>query len=100
MGFAEIGCMVVSREYRSQGRGDAMLGYLERLSVHCGCTSVFVLSTQTMDFFAERGFKEVSVDTLPPSRKAVYNYERKSKIFMKKIEDARDLDAAELWWNR
>ena len=28
-GFAEIGCLVVSKEYRSQGRGDAMLGKSE-----------------------------------------------------------------------
>eukprot|EP00559_Dactyliosolen_fragilissimus_P005387 CAMPEP_0184867584 /NCGR_PEP_ID=MMETSP0580-20130426/27144_1 /TAXON_ID=1118495 /ORGANISM="Dactyliosolen fragilissimus" /LENGTH=723 /DNA_ID=CAMNT_0027367963 /DNA_START=105 /DNA_END=2273 /DNA_ORIENTATION=+ len=96
-GFAEIGCLVVSKEYRSQGRGDAMLGYLERLSVRCGCSTVFVLSTQTMEWFVERGFKEVGVNELPPSRKAVYNAERKSKIYMKTFKDDRDLDAAELW---
>ena len=99
-GFAEIGCMVVSKDYRSQGRGDAMLGYLERLSLKCGCSKVFVLSTQTMEWFIERGFTEVNVDILPPTRKAVYNAKRKSKIYMKEIEDDRDLDAAELWWNR
>jgi len=99
-GFAEIGCMVVSKEYRSQGRGDAMLGYLERLSLLCGCQTVFVLSTQTMEWFVERGFTEVNVDSLPPARRATYNYERRSKIYMKKIQDERDLDTAELWWNR
>jgi len=99
MGFAEIGCLVVNKDYRSQGRGDAILGFLERLSVQCGCSNVFVLSTQTMQWFVERGFKEVGVDSLPPSRKAIYNYQRKSKIYMKKIESDRDLDAAELWWS-
>jgi len=99
-GHAEIGCLVVSRDYRSQGRGDAMLGYLERLCLQCGATKVFVLSTQTMEWFVERGFKEVTVDALPPSRRAVYNYDRRSKIYMKKIDGDRDLDAAELWWNR
>ena len=58
MGFAEIGCLVVKKEYRSQGRGDAMLGYLERLSVQDGCTNVFVLSTQTMEWFVERGLDQ------------------------------------------
>lgn len=99
-GFAEIGCLVVNREYRSRGRGDAMLGYLERLSVENGCTTVFVLSTQTMEWFVERGFEEVGVDRLPPSRQATYNRNRNSKIYMKKIESLRDLDAQELWWNR
>ena len=99
-GFAEIGCMVVKKEYRSQGRGDAMLCFLERLSVMCGCPNVFVLSTQTMEWFVEHGYSAVDVDQLPPSRKAVYNYRRRSKIYMKKISNIRDLDAAELWWNR
>lgn len=100
MGYAEIGCLVVKKEYRAQGRGDAMLGYLERLSVQVGCTNVFVLSTQTMEWFIERGFKEVPVDALPPTRQAVYNYRRKSKIYMKTIQSERELDSSELWWNR
>jgi amino-acid N-acetyltransferase len=99
-GFAEIGCLVVNKDYRSAGRGDAMLGYLERLGVMHGCTSIFVLSTQTMEWFVERGFQEVVVDRLPPSRQATYNYDRMSKIYIKKIESLRDLDASELWWNR
>jgi amino-acid N-acetyltransferase len=99
-GYAEIGCMVVKKEYRSQGRGDAMLCFLERLSVMCGCPNVFVLSTQTMEWFVEHGYTAVDVDQLPPSRREVYNYERRSKIYMKKINNIRDLDAAELWWNR
>lgn len=97
-GFAEIGCLVVNKDYRARGRGDAMLGYLERLCLMKGCPTVFVLSTQTMEWFVERGFEEVGVDKLPASRP--YNHERKSKIYMKKIESVRDLDASELWWNR
>jgi amino-acid N-acetyltransferase len=99
-GFAEIGCLVVNKDYRSRGRGDAMLGYLERLCVLNGCATVFVLSTQTMEWFVERGFEEVGVERLPPSRRQTYNYARRSKIYLKKIESLRDLDASELWWNR
>ena len=58
------------------------------------------VGTQTMEWFVERGFEEVTVDKLPPSRRAMYNYKRASKIYMKKIESSRDLDASELWWNR
>jgi amino-acid N-acetyltransferase len=99
-GFVEIGCLVVNKDYRSAGRGDAMLGYLERLCLLNGCTNVFVLSTQTMEWFVERGFEEAVVEQLPPSRQATYNHARKSKIYLKKIESDRDLDASELWWNR
>lgn len=99
-GFAEIGCLVVSQDYRHRGRGDAMLGYLERLALINGCRSVFVLSTQTMDWFLERGFDAASVEQLPKSRQATYNHQRASKIYLKTIETQRDLDASELWWNR
>lgn len=99
-GFAEIGCLVVNKDFRSRGRGDAMLGYLERLCLINGCTNIFVLSTQTMEWFIERGFDEADVSQLPPSRQATYNHKRASKIYLKKIESARDLDASELWWNR
>jgi len=99
-GYAEIGCLVVSPAYRARGRGDAMLGYLERLCVHKGASVVFVLSTQTMEWFIERGFDEVPVEMLPPSRQATYNKDRASKIYMKKIDSVRDLDASELFWNR
>lgn len=99
-GYAEIGCLVVSPAYRARGRGDAMLGYLERLCVQRGASVVFVLSTQTMEWFIERGFAEVPVEMLPPSRQATYNRDRASKIYMKKIDSVRDLDASELFWNR
>uniref|UniRef100_A0A7S2UF80 amino-acid N-acetyltransferase n=1 Tax=Attheya septentrionalis TaxID=420275 RepID=A0A7S2UF80_9STRA len=98
--FAEIGCLVVSKEYRSQGRGDAMLGYLERLCLQSGATKIFVLSTQTMEWFIERGFTAAKVEDLPPTRAAVYNHVRRSKIYLKNVDSDRDLDASELWWNR
>ena len=99
-GYAEIGCLVVNPAYRAKGRGDSMLGYLERLCVQGGSSIVFVLSTQTMEWFIERGFDEVGVDMLPPSRQATYNKMRASKIYMKKINSIRDLDASELFWDR
>ena len=98
--YAEIGCLVVNKEYRARGRGDTMLGYLERLCFLNGATTVFVLSTQTMEWFVERGFSQVTVDELPPSRQATYNRKRNSKIYMKDITSSRDLDQSELWWNR
>jgi amino-acid N-acetyltransferase len=98
--YAEIGCLVVNQEYRARGRGDAMLGYLERLCFLNGATSIFVLSTQTMEWFNERGFEQVGVEALPPQRQATYNHKRASKIYMKEITSSRDLDQSELWWNR
>jgi len=53
-----------------------------------------------MQFFVERGFREVGVEALPPSRQAKYNYARRSKIYRKRIKDERDLDEDELRWDR
>lgn len=52
-----------------------------------------------MQWFLERGFDEVGVDSLPESRRELYNWQRKSKIYMKSLKTSRDLDAEELFWN-
>jgi N-acetylglutamate synthase-like GNAT family acetyltransferase len=44
-----------------------------------------------MQWFLERGFEERGVEALPESRRDIYNWERKSKIYMKDITTARDL---------
>lgn len=99
-GYAEIGCLAVQSDYRQLGKGDAMLSYLERIGITSGASSLFVLSTQAMQWFIERGFNEVGIDDLPLSRRAIYNHKRRSKIYMKKIEGMRDIDAEELLWDR
>jgi amino-acid N-acetyltransferase len=52
-----------------------------------------------MQWFIERGFEEAHVDVLPESRRSIYNWQRKSKIYLKKLQTQRDLDAEELFWN-
>jgi len=52
-----------------------------------------------MQWFLERGFEEVSVEALPEERQQSYNWQRKSKIYMKYLKTTRDLDAEELFWN-
>jgi N-acetylglutamate synthase-like GNAT family acetyltransferase len=54
---------------------------------------------RTMQWFLERGFQEVAVDALPKERQALYNWQRRSKIYMKKLKTSRDLDAEELFMN-
>jgi len=99
-GYAEIGCLAVEKSYRKSGKGDAMLTYLERIGLKSGAGSLFVLSTQTMQWFIERGFDPVTVNDLPLSRREKYDHNRKSKIYMKNISGIRDLDAEELMWDR
>jgi amino-acid N-acetyltransferase len=49
---------------------------------------LFVLTTRTAHWFVERGFNEVALDQLPDEKKALYNYERRSKVFMKTLDGA------------
>ncbi len=57
------------------------------------------ITTSTMQWFLERGFEEVGVESLPESRRDIYNWQRKSKIYMKNLSTSRDLDAEELFWD-
>ncbi|MFI3219775.1 MAG: amino-acid N-acetyltransferase, partial [Methylococcales bacterium] len=48
--------------------------------------SLFVLSTQTMHWFIERGFLLSELNSLPEPLKVLYNPQRNSKILCKTIE--------------
>jgi len=50
-----------------------------------GLKSLFVLSTRTTHWFIERGFAEADVATLPERKAALYNYDRRSKVFSRSI---------------
>jgi len=95
---AEVSCLAVDPKYRGAKRGDAMLTYLERVAVGLGLMEVFLLSTRTIGFFAERGFREVSPSWLPPERH--YDAVRKSRVFSKTLSGTRELDAEELYWDQ
>ena len=36
-------------------------------------------------WFVERGFVETGIDVLPLAKQQLYNYQRRSKVFVKKI---------------
>jgi amino-acid N-acetyltransferase len=43
------------------------------------------LTTRTEHWFLERGFIEQDVNKLPQGKKQLYNLQRRSKVFLKKI---------------
>lgn len=94
--WAELGCLAVHPDYRKQGKGDALLGYTERLAYGRGVRHLFILSTVTFQWFLERGFSEVAIDKLPESRRARYDHERNSKVYLKVLEGGRAVDEAEV----
>ncbi|HEB56286.1 MAG TPA: amino-acid N-acetyltransferase [Gammaproteobacteria bacterium] len=83
--ISELACLAVHPDYRTQGRGKALLSYIEKQSSQLGINRLFVLSTRTSHWFREHGFKPGSLDRLPIKRQALYNYQRKAKVFIKDI---------------
>jgi amino-acid N-acetyltransferase len=82
---AELACMAIHPDYRSAGRGEALLEYMQFRAQEKGFKQLFVLTTRTAHWFLERGFTEASVDKLPKAKQGLYNYQRRSKVFMKKL---------------
>ena len=80
---AELACLAVNPYYRDGGRGERLLAFVEKRAKERGFKTLFVLSTQTTHWFIERGFIESDVARLPESKQALYNYERRSKVFTK-----------------
>jgi amino-acid N-acetyltransferase len=44
-----------------------------------------VLTTRTAHWFQERGFNAASLKELPVARQELYNYQRRSKVFIKTL---------------
>jgi amino-acid N-acetyltransferase len=82
---AELACMAVHPDYRGAGRGEALLEYMQVRALGKGFKQLFVLTTRTAHWFLERGFTEAGVDKLPKAKQGLYNYQRRSKVFMKKL---------------
>lgn len=82
---AELACVAIHQNFRGGGRGDRLLNhcieYAQSLEIH----SIFVLTTRTEHWFVERGFLEASIDALPPAKQQLYNFQRRSKVFVKPI---------------
>ncbi len=81
----ELACLAVNPFYRDGGRGERILGFAEKRAREKGFKTLFVLSTQTTQWFVERGFVESDVSKLPQEKQALYNYSRRSKIYSKPV---------------
>ena len=84
---AEMACLAVAPEFRRAGRGDALLGAVEAAARELGLVSLFVLTTRTAHWFIERGFTLGGPDDLPAPRQDLYNWQRRSKVLVKRLED-------------
>lgn len=77
----EIGGLVVDDMYTNLGIGKKIISYLIEQAYTFKLKSVFALTTQTSDWFAQLGFSAATVDDLPPQRRERYDKNRNSLIF-------------------
>ena len=82
---AELAGLAVNPFYRDGGRGERIVNHIEKRAKDKGMKSLFVLSTQTTQWFVERGFVESDVSRLPAEKQAKYNHERRSKVYTKSL---------------
>ncbi len=84
--LAELACLVVHPDYRANGRGDSLLEAIELRARQGGIKRLFVLTTRTSHWFRERGFAGIELARLPVKKRQLYNYQRKSKAYIKVID--------------
>lgn len=80
--IGEMACVAVHPDYRSSSRGEMLLKRVENHARQMGLTRLFVLTTRSIHWFQERGFKPAEVDVLPIQKQEMYNYQRRSKILI------------------
>ena len=84
-GLGEMACVAVHPDYRSSARGEMLLQRIEQQARQMGLKKLFVLTTRSIHWFQERGFVPAEVDVLPRQKKALYNYDRRSKILVAEL---------------
>ena len=82
---AELACLAVQDGYHKRGYGDALLNRIIVEAHTQGLSRLFVLTTHAAHWFVERGFKEADVGQLPTQKKLLYNYQRRSKVFVRDL---------------
>ena len=81
----ELACVAVLKEYQRDGRAKKLLSHIEKNGGELGMKEIYALTTRTAHWFLEQGFTESTVERIPANRKALYNYQRNSKIFIKTL---------------
>ncbi len=82
---AELACLVIHPDYRTGGRGDDLIKFITKIAKEKHLQQLVVLTTQSIDWFKERGFTLGKIDDLPEKKKALYNFQRNSKVLFKQI---------------
>ncbi len=82
----EIAAIAVTESYAQLGIGKKIVSYLLRRAAGARMRRVFVLTTQTADWFLQLGFRPGGVEDLPARRRETYNRRRNSRVLVYELE--------------
>jgi amino-acid N-acetyltransferase len=83
--MGEVACVAIHPDYRKGNRGGRLITALEEEAKQLELCSIFVLTTVSGHWFQEQGFIELPMYKLPEGKQKLYNFQRKSKVFIKEI---------------
>ena len=86
-GSGEIAAITVDSRYDRLGIGYKIVSYLVDTAVSEGLKSVFVLTTQTSDWFQRLGFTEADLGAIPAEKRERYDRNRNSRIYRRILTD-------------
>ena len=80
-GQAEIAAVAVDENYAHMGIGPKLMDSLIEQAMEANAKSIFIMTTQTADWFEQLGFEEDVIDSLPEERRKVWTPNRGSKVY-------------------
>src|SRR5689334_7726179 len=81
----ELAALAVHPDFRREGYGEALMNEIEQRARMLRLNALIVLTTKTAHWFLERGFRTAAIGDLPAQKQALYNYQRKSQVYVKNL---------------
>jgi amino-acid N-acetyltransferase len=85
-GLGEIAGVAVDEAYAHMGIGPKLMELLIAKAKSSGFSGVFVLTTQTADWFERFGFKSCEISHLPAKRKEKWSQKRGSRMLIREFQ--------------
>lgn len=80
-GQAEIAAVAVDENYAHMGIGPKLIDTLISQAGEGGASSIFIMTTQTADWFEKLGFEEDTLESIPEERRKLWDSRRGSKVY-------------------
>jgi amino-acid N-acetyltransferase len=81
----ELAALAVHPDFRREGYGEALMKEIETRARKLKLAKLFVLTTRTAHWFVERGYRPGGLADLPQQKQALYNWQRKSQVYVKPL---------------